>query len=226
MATETVQATDHKLLVAGEWLETGEWSEVASPYDGTVVGRVPTGDAELVDRAVRAAHEAFEAGEFPRHERAAALDRAARIVADRVDDLALTIAAEAGKPLKTATVEATRCVDTLTFSAVEARKLTGETVPMDASAGGVGKLGIVIRVPYGVVGAISPFNFPLNLVAHKLGPALAAGNAVVLKPAGPDADLGDQAGRDPGRGRCARRLAERRLRVRAARSATRSSSTS
>jgi acyl-CoA reductase-like NAD-dependent aldehyde dehydrogenase len=184
VATETVQATDHKLLVAGERLETGEWSEVESPYDGTVVGRVPTGDAALVDRAVRAAHAAFEAGEFPRYERASTLDRAARIVADRVDDLALTIAAEAGKPLKTATVEATRCVDTLTFSAVEARKLTGETVPMDAAATGVGKLGVVMRVPYGVVGAISPFNFPLNLVAHKLGPALAAGNAVVLKPAG------------------------------------------
>jgi acyl-CoA reductase-like NAD-dependent aldehyde dehydrogenase len=184
VATETVQATDHKLLVAGEWLETGEWAEVESPYDGTVVGRVPVGDAALVDRATRAAHEAFEAAEFPRHERAEVLDRAARIVADRVDDLALAIAAEAGKPLKTATVEATRCIDTLTFSAVEARKLTGETVPMDASKTGVGKLGIVIRVPYGVVGAISPFNFPLNLVAHKLGPALAAGNAVVLKPAG------------------------------------------
>ncbi len=184
MATETVQATDHKLLVAGEWLDTGEWAEVRSPYDGTVVGRVPVGDAALVDRAARAAHDAFEAAEFPRHERAAVLDRAARIVAARVDDLALTIAAEAGKPLKTASVEASRCAETLTFSAVEARKLTGETVPMDASAAGVGKLGVVMRVPFGVVGAISPFNFPLNLVAHKLGPALAAGNAVVLKPAG------------------------------------------
>lgn len=184
MATETVQATDHKLLVAGERLQTGEWSEVESPYDGTVVGRVPTGDAGLVDRAVRAAHEAFEAAEFPRPERAAVLDRAARLVADRVDDLALTIAAEAGKPIKTATVEATRCVDTLTFSAVEARKLNGEMVPMEASGTGAGKLGFILRVPYGVVGAISPFNFPLNLVAHKLGPALAAGNAIVLKPAG------------------------------------------
>jgi acyl-CoA reductase-like NAD-dependent aldehyde dehydrogenase len=184
MATETVEATDHKLLVAGEWLETGEWSEVPSPYDGTVVGRVPTGDAALVDRAVRAAHDAFTAGEFSRPERAEALDRAAGLVAERVDELALAIAAEAGKPLKTAKVEASRCVDTLTFSAVEARKLTGETVPMDATATGAGKLGIVLRVPYGVVGAISPFNFPLNLVAHKLGPALAAGNAIVLKPAG------------------------------------------
>ena len=112
------------------------------------------------------------------------LDRAAELVEERVDELALTIAAEAGKPLKTATVEAERCVDTLTFSAVEARKLSGGTVPMEASPAGVGKLGVMLRVPYGVVGAISPFNFPLNLVAHKLGPALAAGNAVVLKPAG------------------------------------------
>jgi len=112
------------------------------------------------------------------------LDRAAAIVAERRDDLALTIAAEAGKPLKTARVEAERCAQTLTFSSVEARKLTGGTVPMDASAAGAGKLGVMLRVPYGVVGAISPFNFPLNLVAHKLGPAIAAGNAVVLKPAG------------------------------------------
>jgi acyl-CoA reductase-like NAD-dependent aldehyde dehydrogenase len=184
MATQTVQATDHKLLAAGEWLETGEWGEVRSPYDGTVVGRVAEGDAALVDRAAKAAYEAFETADFPQHERAALLDRAAHLVAERTEDLALAIAAEAGKPLKTATVEAERCVDTLTFSATEARKLTGGTVPMAASPAGVGKLGVMLRVPYGVVGAISPFNFPLNLVAHKLGPAIAAGNAIVLKPAG------------------------------------------
>jgi len=184
MATQTVQATDHKLLAAGEWLETGEWGEVRSPYDGTVVGRVAEGDAALVDRAAKAAHEAFETADFPQHERAALLDRAAHLVAARTEELALAIAAEAGKPLKTATVEAERCVDTLTFSATEARKLTGGTVPMAASPAGVGKLGVMLRVPFGVVGAISPFNFPLNLVAHKLGPAIAAGNAVVLKPAG------------------------------------------
>jgi acyl-CoA reductase-like NAD-dependent aldehyde dehydrogenase len=184
MATETIQATDHKLYVAGEWMETGEWSEVKSPYDGTVIGRVPKGDAALVDRAVGAAHAAFESGGFPAHDRAALLDRAAELVAEREDDLTMTIAAEAGKPVKTARVEAQRCVSTLDFSAVAARTLTGHTVPMEAGAAGEGKLGIVIRVPYGVVGAISPFNFPLNLVAHKLGPAIAAGNAVVLKPAG------------------------------------------
>ncbi len=184
MATQAVQAVDHKLLAAGEWVETGEWGEVESPYDGTVVGRVALGDAALVDRCAIAARAAFESGGFPQHERAAVLDRAAEIVAERLDDLALTIAAEAGKPLKTARVEAERCIDTLTFSAVEARKLSGGTVPMEASASGAGKLGVMMRVPYGVVGAISPFNFPFNLVAHKLGPALAAGNAVVLKPAG------------------------------------------
>jgi acyl-CoA reductase-like NAD-dependent aldehyde dehydrogenase len=184
MATQTVKAVDHKLLAAGEWLETSEWGEVKSPYDGTVVGRIAEGDAALVDRAAKAAQKAFESADFPQHERAAVLDRAAHLVGERTEDLALTIAAEAGKPLKTATVEAERCVDTLTFSATEARKLTGGTVPMEASPAGAGKLGMMLRVPYGVVGAISPFNFPLNLVAHKLGPAIAAGNAVVLKPAG------------------------------------------
>ncbi len=184
MATQTLEAPDHRLLAAGEWLAGGEWAEVRSPYDGSVVGRAAQGDAALVDRAAEAAHEAFAAADFPQHERATVLDRAAGLVGERVEELALTIAAEAGKPLKTARVEAARCVDTLTFSATEARKLTGGTVPMEASSAGAGKLGVMLRVPYGVVGAISPFNFPLNLVAHKLGPAIAAGNAVVLKPAG------------------------------------------
>jgi acyl-CoA reductase-like NAD-dependent aldehyde dehydrogenase len=184
MATQTVEAVDHKLLAAGEWVETGEWDEVRSPYDGTVVGRVAQGDEATVDRAARAAQEIFESADFPQHARAAVLDRAAELIGERVEDLALTISAEAGKPLKTARVEAERCVDTLTFSSVEARKLTGGTVPMEASPAGTGKLGVMLRVPYGVVGAISPFNFPLNLVAHKLGPAIAAGNAIVLKPAG------------------------------------------
>jgi len=184
MATQTVKATDHKLLAAGEWIETGDWAEVKSPYDGSPVGRVAQADEALVERAIEAANEAFEATDFPQHARAAVLERAAELVAERKEELAATIAAEAGKPIKTATLEAERCVSTLEFSAVEARKLTGGTVPMEAAPAGVGKLGVMLRVPYGVVGAISPFNFPLNLVAHKLGPAIAAGNAVVLKPAG------------------------------------------
>jgi acyl-CoA reductase-like NAD-dependent aldehyde dehydrogenase len=184
MPPHTISAADHELLAAGEWTQTGNWEEVKSPYDGQLVGRVALGDSSTVERAIEAAHQAFQSTPFPQHQRAAVLDRAAELVAEQVEDLALTIAAEAGKPIKTATVEARRCADTLTFAAVEARKLTGGTVPMEASPAGEGKLGVMLRVPYGVVGAISPFNFPLNLVAHKLGPAIAAGNAVVLKPAG------------------------------------------
>ena len=184
MATETIQAADHELLIAGERVETGEWSEVRSPYDDTPVGRVAKADAGFVDRAITAASEAFVTEGFPQHERAAVLERAARLVAEREDELTVTIAAEAGKPVKTARVEAQRCVGTLTYAAIEAHTLAGESVPMEGSATGAGKLGIVVRVPFGIVGAISPFNFPLNLVAHKVGPALAAGNAVVLKPAG------------------------------------------
>jgi len=172
------------MLIAGERVETGKWSEVRSPYDGSLVGRVPLADNALADRAINAAHAAFKEGNFPQYERAAVLARAAMLVAEREDDLTLTIAAEAGKPVKTARVEAQRCVSTLEFSAVAARTLTGEMVPMEASATGAGKFGYVLRRPLGVVAAINPFNFPLNLVAHKLGPALAAGNAVVLKPAG------------------------------------------
>jgi acyl-CoA reductase-like NAD-dependent aldehyde dehydrogenase len=184
MATEIASVSDHQLLVGGEWLPTATWDEVRSPYDEALVGRVARGDADLVDRAARAAQAAFDKGDFPQHERAAVLERAAALVCEGAEELALTVAAEAGKPLKTARIEAQRAAETLAFSAVEARKLTGGTVPMEASAAGAGKLGLLLRVPYGVVGAISPFNFPLNLVAHKLGPALAAGNAVVLKPAG------------------------------------------
>ena len=120
---------------------------------------------------------------IPAHERAAILDRVAAVLVERADDTARTISAEAGKPMKAARVEASRAVSTFTMAAVEARKLAGDVVPMDASPAGAGKLAFTLRQPIGVVGAISPFNFPLNLVAHKVAPALAAGCAVVLKPA-------------------------------------------
>jgi acyl-CoA reductase-like NAD-dependent aldehyde dehydrogenase len=108
VATETIQAADHELLIAGDRVETGDWSEVHSPYDGTIVGRVAKADADVVDRAISVAGDAFAAGGFPQHERAAVLERAAELVADREDELALASAAEAGKPLKTARVEAQR----------------------------------------------------------------------------------------------------------------------
>src|ERR1044072_1254497 len=97
MATQTVQAVDHELLAAGEWTATGEWAEVKSPYDGTVVGRAAQGDAGLVDRCAIAARAVFESGDFPQHQRAAVLDRAAQLTRERTDELALTIAAAAGK---------------------------------------------------------------------------------------------------------------------------------
>ncbi|HET9437325.1 MAG TPA: aldehyde dehydrogenase family protein [Gaiellaceae bacterium] len=175
-------STERKLLIAGEWVETGEWLEVRSPYDGSLVGRVARGGAEEARGAVDAAARAMESP-LPAHERAAILDRAARSVEARAEEIARTICAEAGKPLKAARVEAARALSTFTMAAVEARKLAGETVPMDASPAGTGKVALTLRVPIGVVGAISPFNFPFNLVAHKVAPALAAGCAVVLKPA-------------------------------------------
>jgi acyl-CoA reductase-like NAD-dependent aldehyde dehydrogenase len=142
---------------------------------------------------------------LPAHERAAILDRVAAELAERSEDAARTICAEAGKPVKAARVEASRAVSTFTMAAVEARKLAGDVVPMDASPAGVGKLAVTLRKPIGVVAAISPFNFPLNLVAHKIAPALAAGCAAVLKPASQTplsalllAELATEAGLPPG----------------------------
>jgi acyl-CoA reductase-like NAD-dependent aldehyde dehydrogenase len=178
-----VTVQERKLLLDGEWIETGEWHEVLSPYSGDPVGRVPQAGAEHTRRAVDAAAKALEQP-LPAHRRAEILDGVAALLREREDDVAETISAEAGKPMKAARVEAERAVSTFTMAAVEARRLAGDMVPMDASAAGVGKLAYTIRVPIGVVGAITPFNFPLNLVGHKVAPALAAGCPVVLKPAG------------------------------------------
>jgi acyl-CoA reductase-like NAD-dependent aldehyde dehydrogenase len=175
-------AVERKLLVGGEWVETGEWIEVRSPYDGELVGRVPEGGSPQARAALDAAENAMR-DPLPAHERAAILDRVAALLSERADEAARTISAEAGKPMKASRVEAARAISTFTMAAVEARKLAGDVVPMDASPAGEGKLALTLRQPIGVVGAISPFNFPLNLVAHKIAPALAAGCAVVLKPA-------------------------------------------
>jgi len=174
--------TKRGLLIGGEWIETGEWLDVRSPYDGSLVGRVAKGGSAETRRALDAAALAMR-DPLPAYERAAILDRVAALVEERAEEIARTIAAEAGKPLKAARIEAARAVSTFTMAAVEARTLSGEMIPMDASPAGAGKLAFTLRVPIGVVAAISPFNFPFNLVAHKVAPALAAGCAVVLKPA-------------------------------------------
>jgi acyl-CoA reductase-like NAD-dependent aldehyde dehydrogenase len=171
------------LPLAGERFTGSESTVVTSPYDGHEVGRVPACSAADVDRAVAVAKAALAGGPLPRWKRAEVLDNAARLLTERRDEFAAIIAEEAAKPIKTARVEAERAVGTFQFAAAEARTLAGEVVALDAIATGEGKLGFTLRVPIGVVGAISPFNFPLNLVAHKLAPAIAAGCPVVLKPA-------------------------------------------
>lgn len=176
--------------VAGEPVGVGSSDpvDVTNPYGGEVVGRVPRCGPAEVDRACHAAVAALARDDFPQHERAGVLERAAALLRQRSEQFAQTITLEAGKPIRTARVESARCADTLTFAAVEARTLSGEMLPMEASASGAGKVGLAFRVPIGVIGAITPFNFPLNLVAHKIAPAVAAGCPVVLKPA-PQAPL-------------------------------------
>jgi acyl-CoA reductase-like NAD-dependent aldehyde dehydrogenase len=199
-----VTAAEKRLLIAGDWVETGEWQEVRSPYSGEVVGRVAKAGADDARRAIDAAEEAMREP-LPAHKRAEILVRVAGALGRRHDEVARLISDEAGKPMKAARIEAKRAMSTYTFAAVEARKLAGEMVPMDAAQAGEGKLAFTLRRPRGVVAAISPFNFPLNLVAHKIAPALAAGCAVVLKPAAQTplsalllAELETEAGLPPG----------------------------
>ena len=196
--------TERRLLIGGEWIETGDWLDVRSPYSGETVGRVARAGADETRRAIAAAEEAMR-DPLPAHKRAEILVRVAGGLGRRHEEAARLISEEAGKPLKAARVEAARAMSTYTFAAVEARKLAGEMVPMDAAQAGEGKLAFTLRRPIGVVGAISPFNFPLNLVAHKIAPALAAGCAVVLKPASQTplsalllAELEEEAGLPPG----------------------------
>ena len=157
--------------------------DVHAPYDGRLVGRVPRCGADDVQRAVAVATAALRRDDFPLYARAAVLDAAARGLIEHRDDFARLIALEAAKPIRTARVEVERASGTFSFAAAEARTFTGEMVPLEALPSGLGKLGFALRVPIGVVGAIAPFNFPLNLVVHKVAPALAAGCPIVLKPA-------------------------------------------
>jgi acyl-CoA reductase-like NAD-dependent aldehyde dehydrogenase len=158
--------------------------QVIDKFSGEVIGEVPIADGPAVDRAVRAADAAFRIWrDRPAHERSRVLRRAADLIAERRDEFARLIARESGKAWKHAVAEVARSVETFTFSAEEAKRIHGETVPMDASQSGEGRIGFYLRMPLGVIAAISPFNFPLNLVAHKVGPAIAAGNTIVLKPA-------------------------------------------
>lgn len=157
---------------------------IRSPFDGSVVGEVERQTVDAVDQAVTEAHEAKRANPLPAWQRAEILTRASDFIAERREDLAVTISRESAKPISGARTEASRALSTLGFAAIEARKIAGEVIPMEGSMIGEGKLAWTTRHPVGVVGAISPFNFPLNLVCHKIAPAIAAGCPVVLKPSG------------------------------------------
>ncbi len=156
---------------------------IINPYDDSVIATVHESSEQDVRAAISRA-EAVAPGmaAMPAYQRGAILNRAASIIESQATDLARLMAQESGKPLRYSSGEVARAVETFTFAADEARNLHGETVPMDAAKGGVGKIGYYMRVPVGIVGAITPFNFPLNLVAHKVAPAVAAGCPIVLKP--------------------------------------------
>lgn len=173
-----------KPIIGGIRTETKATMEVRSPFSGAVVDVVGSVGPEEVESALKSAvvgaetmrkTTAFERGQW--------LRRAAQILAAHVEEFATTLSREEGKTLAESRFEVGRTVQTLELSAEAARSMTGEGIPLDAAPGGSGRLGFTLRVPCGVVVAISPFNFPLNLVSHKIGPAIAGGNAFILKPA-------------------------------------------
>ncbi|MBL8236029.1 MAG: aldehyde dehydrogenase family protein [Bryobacterales bacterium] len=175
---------EYRLFVGGTFRNGVAVREVRVPYDGNLFATVHTGDAALMGDAVAAARKGFAAMRLlTRARRAEILYEVRRRLLEESDWFARIIASECGKPLREARLEVTRGAATLLFSGNEALALAGEEVPIDASAHGAGRMAMVVREPLGVIGAITPFNFPLNLSLHKIGPALAAGNAVVHKPA-------------------------------------------
>jgi len=173
-----------KMYVAGQWIDKPTTIEVRNPYDNTVIETVPRADRADVERALQSAERGAKVmARLSGYDRWKILKKAAELIAARQEELGQVISKEEGKIIAEGRLEANRAVETIMGSAEEAKRLHGETVPLDAAPGGAGKVGVTLRVPCGIVVAISPFNFPLNLVCHKVGPALAAGNAVIVKPA-------------------------------------------
>ena len=173
-----------KMYLAGEWVDRDEKIDVVNPFNGQVFDTVPRGSVEDVQTAIASADRGAKAmAAMSGYQRYEILTRAVGLMRERVDDLGRTITMEEGKIIGEGLGEAERAIQTMTGSAEEAKRLSGEVVPLDGAPTWTGQLGFTLRVPCGVVAAISPFNFPLNLVAHKVGPALAAGNAVIIKPA-------------------------------------------
>ena len=173
-----------RMYVAGQWIDKPQTIPVENPYDRSVIDTVPRADrgdvARALESAVRGARAMAKLSGYDRYQ---ILHKAAQLMAARQEELGRTISTEEGKVLAEGRLEANRAIETIQGSAEEAKRLHGETVPVDGAPGGAGKLAFTLRVPCGVVLAISPFNFPLNLVCHKVGPAIAGGNAVIVKPA-------------------------------------------
>ncbi len=185
MSTVSVERQDFPMLIGDEWVSTPVTQEIQLPYDGTPVGQVYQADTETVERAIRAAEAGAKAmGHLTLYERAELLDRLRRLLERDASEFARLITLETGKPIREARVEVSRAVQTLIASADAARNLHGEVVPMEAAPTGKGRWAMTVREPLGVIGAITPFNFPLNLGLHKIGPAFAAGNSVIHKPSG------------------------------------------
>ncbi len=173
-----------KMFLAGAWTDKPKKIEVRNPFDNSVIDTVPKGDAADMERALSYAERGAKVmAKLTGYERWKILRKAADLMAARNEELGRTISSEEGKIIAEGRGEANRAVETVMGSAEEAKRIHGETVPLDGDPSGNKKLGFTLRVPCGVVAAISPFNFPLNLVSHKVGPALAAGNSVIVKPA-------------------------------------------
>jgi acyl-CoA reductase-like NAD-dependent aldehyde dehydrogenase len=183
-SNETAQLGEFGCLVGGEWLKTGDVMAVRSPYDGALVGLVHRAGPAEIERAIAATVAAFQVTrKLPVWRRAEALERISAGIAARREELARTIALEAGKPIRTARLEVDRAVFTFKVAAEESKRIYGEIVPLDWLPGQEGREAQVRRVPLGPIVGIAPFNFPLNLVAHKVAPAIAAGNPILLRPA-------------------------------------------
>jgi len=184
MTHNVIDSMKKHLLINGTKVETNVYSELCSPYSGEKIAEIAMADEKDVEAAIVAAQQAFQTfSKLPAFERAQVLERAVELLKERADKAAYIIALESAKPIMFAKTEVSRTIETYKFAAEEAKRIHGETIPFDASPGGVGRVGYTVRKPIGVIGAITPFNFPMNLVAHKVGPAIASGNTIVLKPA-------------------------------------------
>lgn len=173
-----------KMFVGGEWVDKRQTIPVTNPYDGSVIDTIPRADKDDVERALATAVRGAQTmRRLTGYQRSQILRKAADLLVQRTEDFARTITMEEGKILAESRVEVSRAAEILNLSAEEAKRLSGEVVPLDGAPGVTKQFGFTIRVPCGVVVGISPFNFPLHLVSHKVGPALAGGNSVILKPA-------------------------------------------